>query len=1185
MCSFVDRLLLCPLYVVASQLGKFWPNLIQSICTHSIKYTVASPYCPMSQLLNIKSFEPEYSLPPSLSHRVHLLCTLPNGLKCLLISDNSSEMISGAMSVNCGSFQDPNGVLGMAHLSEHMVLRGSKTYKPPFSLAQMLYAAGGQLNAYTTGDQSCFYFEISSYAEDTFRGSGFMLETILPIFSSLLSSPIMSEQFVRLEIKAVDDEHNGNRNDEEKVLFHSLRLLANPDHVFSRFATGTQETLSQVSPKKLRKMTQSYVKDNFRPENMSFVLKGPQTVLQLKKLAVANFLGLLQTPPSASKTTSRYSLTSSEASTLVGSLYHDTPLFDDSRPNKNVIKGAFLPKIRVCFPIFHMNYKKNYKAIARTLCNLLGEESPLSLSHLLNTEKKWISSIYVFVQRLFSDIELLVVEVVPTKLAWSRVDAITEQIISYAEYNLGQSNGEDLQKLVEHFDAIDQYNFRNLQPCDSGLDEVLDYAERLNKPTSSPTENSFISDFVTWKDISTAHHDIQEVIRSCFTRSMVKVQVVIPDELTIEQLTHENATSDPYFNFKYALVHSKWGELGPRPSTNGLPAPETALTEQIVSQSYMNTLSTPFKVRDMQSEKVTPTLRAYDKFHEIWTVPASSEKEATFTVFLKFAHLKHTVENAVILDILVELIGEEIRGSLYECEKTGCFWGIFSNVNHSPSIMMSATGTSIAIEHAAGKVFSELRLRIRNLHKTPYDKLRRARVSVRKRYEEQAKSHNIKKVLSSSYLIFESGISTPDEKIEELELLDSDSLRKFGEELLDGKEYRVFLLSNEMYEGSTTDKAYLCEGSMAKPEYPDHSSILLSEGKFYQYSTIESEDDNLSIVMHYTQIGLRSDLHSFALAKLYLYILSTNAMEEIRVKRQLAYTVHSGIRMFQQTFGVYLLIPSGWNNCDFLVDQAEEVLQVVEDMVYRSSEQEFQTKYVEPFIESANQESHDEAGSSLFAALQPQRGSGRRPTSPSFNDHWNQLNQILNGTFDFDSRECEEHCNLESLRKISKHEFVCFVRTHLSVSSPTRSVVAICSHPAQGQNRQREKAVAQFLALKLEKIGLFLEEDQLCDVLLRCNDKNSYSDVMKLLPQCFPHKSQRLKLRKIQLGAMVGGALTSLVGCFSSVSFKKQDPVTLVVAKTMCTDHIQIHQENQLADPVMLADRFEALIGIENGQD
>lgn len=1139
----------------------------------------------MSLSLKIDSIQPKYNLPPAFSSRNFTVLVLPNGLKCLLIHDPSSEMACGAVAVNCGAFNDPPNALGLAHLTEHMILRGSKTYNSG-DLGLKLREAGGQLDAYTTGDQSCFYFEVSTFANNIFGNGKSMVESVLPAFSSYLTCPLLSEKHVCLEIKAVDDEHNGNRNEQDKVLFHAYRLLANSDHVFSRFGTGNHESLSLLSTKKLKYLSRDYFNNNFVPQNMSLVLKGPQTILQLKKMVLSDFMSMGTTQKRSTVSPNRCSLTGSEPSLQS----EDVPIFKHDGPNTIVIKGSSPSKIRVFFPVYLMNHMSNYNASVRALCNLLGEEGPRSLSSLLNAERGWISSLFVFVQTLYSDIQVLVVDLEPTKAAWSHIEDIVLEIICYARSDIGESNDLDLNFLVAHYSGIDEYNFKSQPASESLLDDVLDYAERMNRSLADAMDSNFISQLATWNDISTASLNIKDMLNGCFSESMVKVLVLIPQNMTHEQVIVTQVNEEKYFGFEYGISRLEF-ERCPRFdfSQYKLPSPQTELVEKLST-----TLKCPItyhKVRGILSQQSDPYLTSYDQSHEIWTISSSSldneTQEVIVTAVLKFPKVSPTATNSVILDLLIELAGYELRSCLYEYEKVGSFWGISSNINRVSSIMVTTCGTQEAVESMLTQIFRSIRDTAQKLHQIQYNQLKKARVSLRERYEDQDNCHNIKKVLSVAYVLLEECLTTPTEKIEALELIDEQHLRRFTSFLLTTVEYTSLLISGEL-DKSCMDNIYIVGKNCGfDTDMQDPSSVLVKQGSFHVYDTETTEDDNLSVVMHYTQIGARTDARSFALAKLYLYLLSTNAMDELRVKRQLSYSVHSGIRMFQRAFGIYLLIPSAWHECIYLIDQIEEFLNVVEEMVGSCTEEEFQDTILKPFIQTIEQGApDDESGSGLFAALQPQKGSGLKPLTPRFCEHWNHVSQVLNSTYNFKTKNCEEACHPDAIRGIEKEEFLSFVRQHMSLASARRSVVVICSHPFKGINHLRKRIVARHLFQKMEKIGLNIKEENVLDTLLQIQNAEAYSEAIALLKKSF--SSQRMKFKRLQLEVKIGGFVSSFVDSLRQFSFSRDHNScrnVFALPKVSLSDYHQLHREGSAASSVLLSEKFAKLLQIEEDQN
>ena len=68
---------------------------------------------------------------------------LPNGLRCVLASDSSTEKSSAALDVNVGHFSDLEDVAGLAHFCEHMLFLGTEKYPDESEYNQYLNQHGG----------------------------------------------------------------------------------------------------------------------------------------------------------------------------------------------------------------------------------------------------------------------------------------------------------------------------------------------------------------------------------------------------------------------------------------------------------------------------------------------------------------------------------------------------------------------------------------------------------------------------------------------------------------------------------------------------------------------------------------------------------------------------------------------------------------------------------------------------------------------------------------------------------------------------------------------------------------------------------------------------------------------------------------------------------------------------------
>ena len=104
---------------------------------------------------------------------------LDNGLGVLLWESRRSPVISAQVWVRNGSIDEMRGQEGLSHFIEHLVFKGSEKYGVG-EIAQKVEGAGGEINAYTSFDQTVYYVNISSSFS----------EVALDVLSQMVGAPL-----------------------------------------------------------------------------------------------------------------------------------------------------------------------------------------------------------------------------------------------------------------------------------------------------------------------------------------------------------------------------------------------------------------------------------------------------------------------------------------------------------------------------------------------------------------------------------------------------------------------------------------------------------------------------------------------------------------------------------------------------------------------------------------------------------------------------------------------------------------------------------------------------------------------------------------------------------------------------------------------------------------------------------
>lgn len=170
---------------------------------------------------------------PDLDDRQYRYIQLPNNLKALLIHDPTVDKSAAALDVNIGAFEDPEELPGLAHFCEHLLFMGSKKFPDENEYASYLSKHGGGSNAYTSSQNTNYYFYVNSEH----------LYNALDRFSGFFTGPLFNKDSTDKEINAVDSENKKNLQNDIWRIYQLDKCLSNFDHPYHKFSTGNLTTL------------------------------------------------------------------------------------------------------------------------------------------------------------------------------------------------------------------------------------------------------------------------------------------------------------------------------------------------------------------------------------------------------------------------------------------------------------------------------------------------------------------------------------------------------------------------------------------------------------------------------------------------------------------------------------------------------------------------------------------------------------------------------------------------------------------------------------------------------------------------------------------------------------------------------------------------------------------------------
>ncbi len=199
---------------------------------------------------------------------------LKNGLDVRLIPSMKSPVVSVQMWVKTGSADERHAEEGISHFIEHLVFKGTKNFGVG-EIARTVEASGGELNAWTSFDQTVFYVNISREFADT----------ALDVVSEMMGSPIFDAKEIDAEREVVLEEikrtNDSPSRKGSRLLFSSLYAK----HPYRLPVIGRPEVVSGVSTKVLRR----YFKERYSAKNMVLVIGGDFDSADMKKRVAARY--------------------------------------------------------------------------------------------------------------------------------------------------------------------------------------------------------------------------------------------------------------------------------------------------------------------------------------------------------------------------------------------------------------------------------------------------------------------------------------------------------------------------------------------------------------------------------------------------------------------------------------------------------------------------------------------------------------------------------------------------------------------------------------------------------------------------------------------------------------------------------------------------------------------------------
>ena len=205
---------------------------------------------------------------------------LGNGLKLLLLPDDSKPTVTVNITYLVGSRHEGYGEAGMAHLLEHMLFKGTPTHP---NIPAVMKERGAQFNGTTWFDRTNYYETLPATDEN--------LEFALKLEADRMVNSHVSGADLASEMTVVRNEFERGENSPQRVLMQRMMSAAFEWHNYGKSTIGNRADIERVPIDNLKDFYRRY----YRPDNCLLIVAGKFDNAKALGL-IAKYFGTLPKP-------------------------------------------------------------------------------------------------------------------------------------------------------------------------------------------------------------------------------------------------------------------------------------------------------------------------------------------------------------------------------------------------------------------------------------------------------------------------------------------------------------------------------------------------------------------------------------------------------------------------------------------------------------------------------------------------------------------------------------------------------------------------------------------------------------------------------------------------------------------------------------------------------------------------
>ncbi|KAE8798501.1 zinc-metallopeptidase, peroxisomal-like [Hordeum vulgare] len=769
-------------------------------------------------------------------------------------------------------------------------------------IIQNISEHGGSSNAFTSSETTNYYFDVNA---DNF-------EEALDRFAQFFIKPLMSEDAVLREIKAVDSEHKKNLLSDGWRMHQLEKHLASKDHPYHKFSTGSWETLETKPKERGLDIRLELLKfyENYSANLMHLVVYGKESLDCIQTLVESLFSHVKNTDQRSFKCPSQ-PLSAEHLQLLVKAI--------------PIIEGDYL---KVSWPVTPNNqfYKESP---SRYLSHLIGHEGEGSIFHIIK-ELGWAMDLVAGESSDSTEYSFFSVGMRLTDAGHDHVEDIIGLVFKY------------LHLLKE--DGIHEWIFSEL----ASINETEFHYQDKVHPVS------YVTDIVSSMRLFPPEEWL--VGASLPSKYAPNIINMILDELSPERVRilceskkFEGSTNcaEPWYNTSYAVENvtpymiQQWIKRAPTEKLY-LPKPNIFVPKDL-------------SLKEVQDKVIFPTILRKTPLSRLWYKPDMLFFTPKVNIIIDF-HCplsSHSPEAAVSTSFFVDLLGDYLNAYAYDAQIAGLFYSIY----------LTSTGFQVSVSGYNDKMrvlLHAIMKQIVNFVVKPnrFSALKETSV---KDYQNFNFSQPYSQASYYLSLILEEKKWPLDEKLQALSKLESDSLTNFVAHVLSKTYLECYVQGNiepgeaESIVQEIEDTIFNTPSSAFKPMSPSQyliKRVIMLENEIkcrYQIEGLNQKNENSSIVQ-YIQVHQDDALSNIKL-QLFSLISSQPAFNQLRTVEQLGYITYLSLRSDRGVWALEVVIQSTVKDPSYLDSRIDEFFKTFESKIHELSDKDFK-RNVKSLIDS-----------------------------------------------------------------------------------------------------------------------------------------------------------------------------------------------------------------------------------------